>query len=57
MSELVVWLGRWRDAFVSSDELGRLQVRARVVRLVAAERDPVVAEALSDLLAELRLCR
>jgi hypothetical protein len=57
VSELGVWLGQWRDEFVSSDDLGRLQVRARLARLAAAERDPVVAEGLSDLLAELRLCR
>jgi hypothetical protein len=57
MNELGVWLGLWRDEFAAADELGRIQVRARLARLVAVERDPAVREALSDLLAEMRLCR
>jgi hypothetical protein len=57
MNELGVWLGLWRDEFAAADELGRIQVRARLARLVALERDPAVREALSDLLAEMRLCR
>jgi hypothetical protein len=57
MSELGVWLGQWRAAFAAADDLERLQVRARLARLAAGERDPGVAEALSDLLAEMRTCR
>lgn len=57
MTELGQWLQNWRDEFVSSDELERLKLRAHLVRLVAGKRDPVVREALADLLAELRLCR
>ena len=57
MNELGVWLGLWRDEFAASDAFERIQVRARLARLVALERDRVVREALSDLLAEMRLVR
>jgi hypothetical protein len=57
MTELGVWLGLWRDEFAAADELGRIQVRARLARLVAVERESKVHAALKDLLEEMRLVR
>jgi hypothetical protein len=57
MSEQDVWLERWRAEFAAADLLERIQIRARLVRLVAAERDLGVRAALSDLLSEMRMCR
>jgi hypothetical protein len=50
-------LEEWRAEFAESDAFVRIQIRVRLARLVAVERDPVVRAALKGLLEEMRMCR